>query len=334
MTRNETELVVDQLDTLGLIRKHRITGNWYQIYCPFHSDGQERKPSCGVLLEDEYRNGSAYKAGMFHCFACGASYSLQQGVSVLLKNHSIQEDALTWMKENIPGFSLEESSKESLLPDSMVRGFVDKYALDNLKMRIAAKKSIVTEEELATYRYTVPYMYERRLNDYVIEKYDVGYDANHIPSGRSKPLPCVTFPVRDVNGSTLFICRRSIAGKYFNYPQGVSKPVYGLYELPKDCKSVIICESVFNCLTAVVYGYNAVALLGTGNPYQISQLKKLGVREYVLCLDPDDAGRRGAAKLKKALSENGFVWTINMPEGKDLNDCDKAEFDILYQNKV
>ena len=104
--------------------------------------------------------------------------------------------------------------------------------------------------------------------------------------------------------------------------------------MPKDCKSVIICESVFNCLTAVVYGYNAVALLGTSNTYQVAQLKQLGVKEYVLCMDPDEAGQKAAKKLKKALSGSAFVWTIEMPPGKDLNDCTKEEFDLLYSQKV
>ena len=333
MTRQEVESVVEKLDSIGLIRKNRITNDWYQIYCPFHNNGQERKPSCGVLLQDQYRNKMLYKAGMFHCFACGYTKDLQEGITDILKNHSITSNGLEWLKENIPGFSVDNSTMDSLIPADMVKSMTDKYAAENLRLRMQSVSNFVSEEELATYRYTVPYMYQRRLTDPIIEKYDVGFDGKHIPAGRSKPLPCVTFPVRDKQGRTLFICRRSIEGKYFNYPAGVTKPVYGIYELPADCRSVIVCESVFNCLTAEVYGYHAVALLGTGNPYQISQLKQLGVKEYVLCLDPDEAGRKGTEKLKKALSGSGFVWTIHMPDGKDLNDCEKEEFDLLYHQK-
>jgi DNA primase len=119
----------------------------------------------------------------------------------------------------------------------------------------------------------------------------------------------------------------------FNYPQGIEKSLYGLYELPKNTKSVVICESCFNALTAIKYGYQAVALLGTGTSYEITQLKQLGVQEYVLCLDPDDAGRRGANKLKKALSSVGLVWIVDMPDGKDLNDCTKEEFDKVYADR-
>ena len=47
MTRQQVEMVVDKLDSMGLIRKGRITGDWYTVHCPFHNNGQEKKPSCG-----------------------------------------------------------------------------------------------------------------------------------------------------------------------------------------------------------------------------------------------------------------------------------------------
>lgn len=62
MTRQQVEAVVDQLDTLGLIRKGKITGDWYTIHCPFHNNGQEKKPSCGVLLQEQVKNGQVYPA--------------------------------------------------------------------------------------------------------------------------------------------------------------------------------------------------------------------------------------------------------------------------------
>ena len=74
----------------------------------------------------------------------------------------------------------------------------------------------------------------------------------------------------------------------------------------------------------------AVALLGTGNPYQVEQLKRLGVREFILGLDADDAGRKGTARMKKALRDVAIVWEFQgIPEGKDLNDLSYAEFQQL-----
>lgn len=333
MTRDQVITVVDELDNRGLIRKGKVTGQWHTIHCPFHSNGQERKPSCGVLLEDQYRNGHMYPAGMMNCLACHYSGDAIKWIQDLLKLKGMSGTGQEWLETNVPGFKMNSSDIESLLPSGLMNDLVNKYAAENLRMRTTSSSlRYIQEEELASYRFTVPYMYERRLTDAVIEKYDVGFDAN-FPHDKKKKSPCVTFPVKDSLGNTLFIARRTIEGKFWNYPPNVAKPVYGVYELPKDAKSVIICESIFNVLTAVVYGYNAVALLGTSNVMQMDQLKKLGVREFVLCFDGDEAGRKAEERVRRALTGHAVLWTIHMPDGKDLNDCDKETFDKLYAER-
>lgn len=330
----DVEKILRKLEELQYVRLSRITGDYYTVYCPFHKDGQERKPSCGVLLREQYRNGQRYPAGFWHCFTCNTAKTMVEAVTEILKSKNISKSGLEWLKENIDGFEPDKEF-ESLIPEDLFLNVNDKFAVDYiLKQTQKSTQQFVSEEELASYRFTVPYMYSRGLTDELIEMYDIGFDANHVPPGRKKPLPCITFPVRDVNGNTLFFCRRSIEGKYFNYPQGVTKPVYGIDQVPKNCRSLVICESCLNALTLVKFGYPAVALLGTGNSYQIKQLRELGVREFVICMDGDDAGKRATSKLKKALQDVSIVWSIEMPIGKDANDCTKEEFDELYSNKI
>lgn len=324
--------IVDKLAEYKLVRPNKIINNYYSIYCPFHNNGNERKPSCGVLIQDEYRGGRLYKAGWFHCFSCGAAKDLVTAVTDILKSRSINTSGIEWLKENIPGFD-DEYEFESLIPDSLLDDVNNKFALDYIKSKTESPTEYISEEELSKYRFTVPYMYERKLTDEVIAKYDVGVDMHWIPPGRKKEVPCITFPVRDEYGRTLFFCRRSISGKMYSLPTGVIKPVYGLDMIPKGTSSIIICESIINALTATVYGYHAVALLGTGNAYQMNQLRRLGCREFVLCMDGDEAGRKATAKLKRNLSDVAVVWTVNMPDGKDVNDCSKEEFDALYEER-
>lgn len=328
----EVITILEILSEHGFVRLNRQMNEWYSVYCPFHSDGNERRASCGVSLVNQARNGTVYPEGLWHCFACGASYNMEEGVTKILESHNIQQSGRDWLIENVPGYE-PDADFEYLLPQDMLNTLTNKYAIKQIQELTKTSQQYVTDSELASYRYIVPYMYERKLTDKLIEKYDVGYDANWIPPGKKKPVPCITFPVRDRAGRTLFLCRRSIQGKLYNYPAEVTKPVYGIYELPSDTTSIIICESCINALTAVSYGYNAVALLGTGNAYQMQQLKELGVSEFVICTDGDEAGRRAAAKLQKNLKSIGIVWTINMPEGKDLNDCTKEEFDQLYEER-
>ena len=328
----DVDLIIEKLSDLSLVRPNKIIGDWYSVYCPFHSNGNERRASCGVSRVTQYKNGQTYPEGMWHCFTCGAAYDMVTAVSKILESRSISKSGQDWLIENIPGYE-PDLEVDKLIPQNIVDQVNNKFALDYITRHTDKEIKYVDESELASYRYTVQYMYDRRLTDEIISKYDVGVDVNWIPPGRKNPVPCITFPVRDKYGRTLFICRRSIVGKLFNYPTGVTKPLYGVDNIAPGTKSVIICESCFNTLTAAVYGYQAVGLLGTGNSYQISQLKELGVSEYVICMDGDEAGRRAAKKLKRELSSSGIVWTINMPDGKDINDCDKDTFDELYASR-
>ena len=331
----DVEVVLHKLEELGMIRLAKPSGDYYMCYCPIHNNGMEKKPSCGVLLHDTMRNGKLYRAGNFHCLACGWAGSMERTVSEIIKQRRLgSQSGLEWLQENIPGFDGSADDFDYLLPRDSINDIQSKFAFEYLESKMKVKKpEYVSEQELASYRLTVPYMYQRGLTDEIIARYDIGYDANFLPPGRKKPVPCVTFPVKDLKGNTLFLCRRSIQGKLFHYPQGVEKSVYGLYELPNRPREVIICESCFNALTAVKYGYNAVALLGTGTSYEITQLRRSGVPVFVLCLDGDEAGQKASAKLKKALSDVALVWIMHMPPDKDANQCTKEEFDAIYRDK-
>ena len=287
-----------------------------QFNCPIHAGGQERKPSCGISTV----NKEEVPAGTVHCFTCGYTATLEQMISHCFGKDDDGVFGREWLIKNFLTISIE--NRKDIILD-LQRG--------NNKIT----NNYITEEELDSYRYYHPYMYKRRLTDEVIEQFDVGYD-NHFELkdkfGKVKSvLRCLTFPVRDINGNTLFIARRSVDIKFFHYPEGINKPVYGLYELPKDAKEVIVCESILNALTCYVYGKPAVALLGLGTEYQYDQLRKLGCRKIITALDPDAAGQRATARLKKALNGSKLVTSYIVPEGKDINDLEKEEFENLQE---
>ena len=324
--------IVDKLSSFGLIRTNKVSGDWYQCYCPIHNEGKERKPSFGISIHDQVRNGKKYPAGGCHCFSCGYVNTLRGLVEDILKNRKVSIEAVKWIEDNVPelGHNIEY---DKLVDPKLTESLVSSLIVNDLKSHMRKEPTYVSEEELASYRFIVPYMYERKLTDEIIEKFDVGFDKDWIPPGRKKPVPCITFPVHDYQGRTLFICRRSIQGKLYNYPAGVTKPVYGIDMIPKDCKSVIVCESIINALTLWTWGYVAVALLGTGNDYQITQLQRLGAHELVLCMDGDEAGSRATDRLKNQLKSVCLISRIKMIEGKDVNDIDKNTFDSLYKGR-
>lgn len=286
-----------ELNEIYLFKQIKDLPDDMMVSCPFHKDGQEKKASCGIRKSD----------GWVHCFSCGESCSLEQMISRCFGHDDFGQYGLSWLQRNFLG----------IIADS--RNINIDLSRDNDK---ELNFEYITEAELDTYRYYHPYMFKRKLTEDIINKFDIGFD---------KETNCITFPVKDEKGNCLFIARRSVTSKFFSYPPKVEKPVYGLFELSPNIDTIIVCESMINALTCWVYGKEAVALNGTGTSYQINQLKKIKCRKIILALDPDNAGRRGTIKLKEALSKYKIVTELVIPEGKDINDLSKNEFDNLFE---
>lgn len=299
------EVLHDDLARAGLdlLRGFKKSGANIQFTCPIHNNGQERKPSCGISLVD---HGST-PAGTVHCFACGYTASLPEMISHCFGYDDQGRFGSKWLASKFLTVSVENRKELNL-----------NFSRENSKTE---QFNYVSEQELESYRYIHPYMFKRKLTEEIIELFDVGYDKNQ---------QTLTFPVRDIQGRTLFIARRSVRTKYFHYPESAFKPIYGIYELPDGVEEVIICESIINCLTCWVYGKYAVALNGTGSYSQYKLLRNMPCRKFILALDPDEAGRKGTEKLKKQLS-NKLVTQYVLPEGKDINDLTEEEFNSLEE---
>lgn len=299
-----------QLELNGVKRfaKFIDSGNNIQTNCPFHKEGQERKPSFGINK----------KTGECHCFGCGWSGTLSEMISNCFGKDDFGVYGNKWLIRNFLSVAVESR------PDIDV----DFY---RRKKITSETKKYISEQELDSYRYTHPYMYKRKLTDEIIDLFDIGYDKN---------TECITFPNRDINGNCLFIARRSVKTKFFNYPQDVEKPVYGLYECNICAKTIknwfpneiIICESMLDALTCWVYGKYAVALNGTGNENQFKTLRNMPNRKFILATDMDEAGLKARERIRQSLGNKlvtEYVWDINI--AKDINDMSKEYFESLKE---
>ena len=299
-----------QLELNGVKRfaKFIDSGNNIQTNCPFHKEGQERKPSFGINKN----------TGECHCFGCGWSGTLSEMISNCFGKDDFGAYGNKWLIRNFLSVAVESR------PD------IDVDFCRRKKITSETKKYI-SEQELDSYRYTHPYMYKRKLTDEIIDLFDIGYD---------KSTECITFPNRDINGNCLFIARRSVKTKFFNYPQDVEKPVYGLYECNICAKTIknwfpdeiIICESMIDALTCWVYGRYAVALNGTGNENQFKTLRNMPNRKFILATDMDEAGLKARERIRQSLGNKlvtEYVWDINV--AKDINDMNKEYFDSLKE---
>ena len=303
-----------QLDLKGIKRfaKIIVSGDNIQTNCPFHHDGQERKPSFGILSKQKGNE----EAGTCHCFACGWTGSFAEMISNVFGYDDLGLYGGKWLVRNFLTVQIENR------PD-ILEGFDGRHSsVNNCNGNICiSSNKFISEEELDKYRNYHPYMWKRKMTPEVVEIFDIGYD---------KDTNCITFPVRDEYGNCVFVARRSVVSKFFNYPQNAEKPVYGLYELSMQIpypEEVIICESMIDAITCWVYGKYAVALNGLGNDLQFKQLRHMPNRKFILATDMDKAGQAARVRLKKKLSNklvSEYIWDVNM--AKDINDMLEGQF--------
>ena len=317
----DTQSVLDMLKfdlaQHGVDRFHqfRRNGDNIQTSCPFHKNGQERKPSFGV-------NGEIDKC---HCFACGWSGTIEEMVSELYGYQDEGKFGKRWLIKRFNTIEIE--TRKNIMEDfkndnnTLCRSLYnrsnkrsDRILCGKTRQVILSdetEQSKITEEELDKYRYIHPYMYERGLTDEIIERFDIGYDRERKE---------ITFPVRDIEGRCVFVAGRSAERKFFRLPQGLNKPLYQGYRFFSGTyRMAYITESFLNCLTCWKYNKPAMAMIGTGNQKQYEILNKLPVREYILAFDPDEAGRKATERFRKNV-HGKIIKELVYPDNRDIND--------------
>lgn len=274
------------------------------VQCPYHKNGQEKKPSAGIRKSD----------GLFHCLACGETHSLPEMISHCFGHLGYSQFGYKWLAKNFS--TVEVKERGDIILDCSRTNNTDVHN---------ARTSKITEEELDSYRYFHPYMYERGLTDDVIEEFDIGYD---------KKTDSITFPVKDINGRCLFVAKRSVSYKRFDLPKNLEKPLYGLYEVNNISVAasddlideVWVCEGLIDCLRLWCNYRYAVAGFGClFSEYQIKQLESLPTRKLILALDNDEAGRKATERLKSRI-KNKLVTQVVLPKGrKDIGELSNEE---------
>ena len=309
-----------KLNEIDYIRKLKPSGNSIQICCPYHNDGMERKPSAGIRKSD----------GMFHCFTCNEIHTLPEVISYCFGHTDdiLGTFGMTWLLKNFATIQVEERN-DICLDFERHNEHSDVFRVPN-----TGDNLYVEEQELDKYRYYHPYWAKRGItNEEIIEFFDLGYDQD------SK---CITFPVRDINGNCLFVAKRSVQTKFFHYPEGVKKPLYGLYELHELSKlhhghfenEIIVCESMIDCILLWQEGHYALALNGLGNELQFKQLRDLPCRKIILATDNDDAGYRARKRIKQNV-KNKLFTEIQFPEGiKDIGECSQEQIKNILNWEV
>lgn len=302
------QLLVDlkqALDDSGIHLLGRIkrSGTSVQFSCPFHGDGNERHPSCGILTTDKHNHDRVIPAGSFNCFTCGTSGTIDQFVSKVFGKNDAGIYGYKWLVSHYCSVEVEQRKEIDL-------GFETESVVNT--------EGIILEEELEKYRFYHSYMWERKLTKKVVDYFDVGYD---------KETDSITFPVKDLKGIVRYVQKRSVNNKFFQFKEDSNKGnyIYGLYEASLNPKLVkVVTEAPIDALTAWTRGYAGLATCGMISQEQINILDRFPTRQYIIATDADKAGNIAAKKLsviKKVLLRMTFNGK------KDLNEMTEEDWD-------
>lgn len=286
--------------------------------CPFHSNGNERTPSCFMSTEDIYKNEILVPSGQIHCFSCNYSAYITEMISHLFNKEDYGIYGKKWILSNFN--TVKEVNDSNYIQDCVDE--LDKEIDFILHKKEPTSKTIISEKELDSYRYVVPYMYQRGLTDNLIDKFDIGYQKFYSKSKRS----CITFPIKNEYGEVTHIVRRvaSHKSKFYYLPKDI-KPIYGLYEfLESKNDNLYICEGIFDCLTLWKWNKPSIALLGIGTRTQFNIINKLNVKNIIICFDNDNAGIKGVENCIKYINKNFKILLID-DNYKDINDIESKD---------
>jgi len=280
------------------------------VTCPFHGDGQERKPSLGICVVEHINEAKVViQEGQGHCFACGWAGSLVELVAACLGWETRPRRAWEWLTSRYGGGGEKSQRIFPALPERVSKASTHTY---------------LPEETLRAYDFTHSYMYARGLTDTIIDAFRVGYDPE---------TNALTFPVRDMWGRLVSVQRRSVDGKVFHNASGHQKSQYlyaadQVFRHSPRVRVLFLTESILDALTAWKYGQPAVSLMGSSaSKAQLRVLYNLHVPIVVLALDNDSAGRRGAARILKDFQRDQIFYAFQYPTGvKDINEMSEDQF--------
>jgi 5S rRNA maturation endonuclease (ribonuclease M5) len=138
---------------------------------------------------------------------------------------------------------------------------------------------------------------DRGIRDEVIDRHFLGWN------GRA-----ITIPIFDKDGSfSFFKFRRDPedinpdTSKYW-YKAGSSAELYGWENIRNKRSPIVICEGELDLLVLESNGIPAVTGTGGAGTFKEEWAEQLrAIREIYICLDNDDAGRKGAENIAKLI---------------------------------
>lgn len=283
--------------------------NNMMVTCPYHKNGQEKSPSCGILLHDKAYNDTIHKAGTVHCFTCGATHTLEEMISHVYGYNDDGAYGKQWLMDNFQILSTEDISFD-------------------YEFNITPKEDNSVDYKI--FKGYHEYFKTRGINEKVADAFDLGYDSFY---------NAVVLPLFDKKSNCIMLIKRSIDSKMYLNTKGARKTdsLFGIQmiykKLPQliDHNYVYIVEGPFDVLKMWQYGKPAVGILQASvSENQVKLIEKLPFQKIVIATDNDEAGRNVGTKLAQKLKRTKEVYRVSYPMGiKDPGDMSPEQIKNL-----
>lgn len=343
-TRESLEMLRTRIDLVEVLTPHlklQRAGSAYKALCPFHD---EKTPSFVIQKGDSH----------YHCFGCGAHGDAIGFLMTHLRMSFLE--AVESLAQRF-GVQLEETEKRSEPkgpPKALLKEALDKAA------RFYHFCLLHTPDGHGA----LSYLYGRGIDLDFIRQFQIGF-APRTPrlfleamreekflepllkevglmsaNGREFFFDRIMIPILDAMGSVIGFTARaykpdSFGPKYINTPETLlfkkSRVLFGLSysrkRIAKEKKTLIV-EGQIDALRLIHAGFDwTVAGQGTAfGEDHVRELVQLGVRQIILALDGDKAGREAAVKIGHLFQKEGIDVRVAALEEK----CDP---DLLLRER-
>lgn len=335
VTRQELDDLKACVDLVALFEEHGVpvqkTGRSFKALCPFHD---EKTPSLSIDR----------KKGLYHCFGCGQSgdsLAFLQSYAKLSFNKALSE---LRMRATAAPIELGPVPKE---PQEFPYELVERVC------EIWHQAFCERPEALA-------YLEQRGLRDRALLRdlktgYCDGEKLLAITTAEERQLlqragifnerereffsRCVVFPLRDRHHRVVGFYGRSLTPSARIPHRFCAGPRTGLFhrQAAHGVSRVYLTEGILDALAVHQAGVKNVMALGGVQGLSEALLEHLQaqkVREVVLCLDGDQAGREALPHLQKQLEQRGLtVIFLAMPDGQDPLSCKPDELRRLLHDQ-
>ena len=272
-------------------------GNEHLFYCPFC---KHHKPKMSVNISKN----------VFKCWVCDTS---GKNVYYLLKRFGTFDNQQEWLKITnqidvrdfeliITGSASNEKIKQKIdLPEEykpLFTGSIDLYSQIPLN-----------------------YLTKRGFSHDKIYKYKIGYCASGEYKGR------IIIPSFDEEGDVSYFVSRTYTKQKRKYKNPrVSKDIVFNDLLIDWQKPIVLVEGVFDS----IHEENMIPILGSTLSEKTELFQKIVEKspKTYIALDPD-AYKKEMNIVSNLVKYGVDVWKIEVPEGKDLNDISKYEYQRL-----